>query len=369
MSILLRKLFGQLREEHIEGADTGGAPATDPLPAGETGETSGEPAAAQPEPAAGESAPADTDEPKTMLEAIEKGLKSPEQQKKAEGLPPKDEGKKPDGEPKLEDMTQMPEGLSVKAQQRFAGLVTALKETNTKYEQLQQEHEQVAAFQQNYTAMIRDIGATPEQLQGAAVYLKALNDGDMQTRRNLLINELRDVSLQMGQPIDDIFERADPLPQFPDLLEAVNSYHITREHALEVARLRAGEAQRQAQVQAQQQAEQQRADQVQAWVREKDQQMGAIKAESLRLARTDPLYPRVEALMMSRPEDLKAIIEKTPPSTWTQQFSVLYSQLRQAVASQAPAAGEPRPLSGGGGKPSGSAAAPKSMYEAMFGGR
>lgn len=303
-----------------------------------------------------------------MLEAIEKGLNK-DQQKVAQDNKPGEDVKKDEKKPEEE----MPAGLSSKAQDRFRELATSLREARTELEQLRAEREQLASYAtyaQNFDRMIKSIGATDDQLQAAAAYIRAFNSGDLQTRRNILLNELRDVSMQLGEPIESFIEGADPLSQFPDLKNAVDSFQLDRERALELARLRTIEQQRMQAVQSVQMAEQQRQHMVTQWVSEKDQAIAEIDKITKEMAKTDPYYPEIQTLLMSDEKGLANIVQNTPPSTWVSQVKMLISATRAAVARQrAAGGGEPRPLSGGSGKPQGSAKAPTSMYEAIFGGR
>lgn len=362
MSRLMQGLFARLENEYEEGADLGGAPAVETQQA--------EPAEPAPAPAAGgEAEPkVEGDEPKTMLDAINKELdKSKEPEQKGEQVPPKAEDKKPGGEQKPEDLTQMPEGLSAKAQQRFTSLVSALKEKDTELEQVRQQAEQGQHYREQFDNVVKNIGATPDQMQNAAVFLKAYNSRDYETVYNMLVANLKEVSLAMGRPLDSLMEQVDPLQDFPDLREAVAGFQIGREQALEIARLRKAEGDRQHQANLEQGAIHAHQSQVMQWVHEKDDALATIGKMTAELAKTDPLYPMIEAQIMKNTDGLQTIIRDTPPSTWIPQIRMIYSQVKQVLQAQPRNTnGGPRPLSGGGGKPNGAVAEPKTMFEAMF---
>ena len=309
------------------------------------------------------------DEPKTMLEAIDKGLAKvaehvPEKKVEGEQAPAKVEDKNPEANAKPDDITQMPEGLTPKAQERFKSLVTKIKEQDTAYDDLDKRYQSAHQYASEVSNAIKEVGATPDQLQGAMQYIHAFNSGDLQTRKTLLLRELQDVSMKLGEPVENFIGAADPLNQFPDLKQAVDAYQIGREQALEVARLRTNENQRLQAKQEQDNSQQGYQNAVQNWKREADEATGMIEKLTAEMSRSDPLYHRVEAVLM-KGGGLNEIVKNFPPSTWVSQVKMLISSVKQAMPANADL-GEPRPLSGGSGKPQGSGKAPASMFEAMF---
>jgi hypothetical protein len=303
-----------------------------------------------------------------MLDAIEKGL-AKEQAKEVAAGEKKTEGLPQEAKPEDKNQDGVPEGLSPKAQQRFKELVTMVKEKDAEIERVRGETQQAVSYAQEMSTMIRNIGATGEQMQAAAAYIQAYNSGDLNTRRNILVNELRDIQMRMGEPIDDMVTASDPLAQFPDLAEAVQGYQMNRQQALEIAKYRAQEQAQLAQQQQSYQAQTQRQQAVQGWVNEKNSAIAEITQMTKQMAATDPYYPAIEAQLMGPNGGLKDLVENFPPSTWVPQVKMLISNLKTAMAANGGGAGGPRPLSGGGGKPQGSAKPPSSMYDAMFGGR
>lgn len=366
---LMQKLFGRIYMDEMSsdggaggGGDSGGSSGSDqPL-------SSSTPSTTAPAPA---SEPSDG-EPKTMLEAISQSLES--KSGKEEGGPgeagPKAEAKdqKP-GEQQGkagEQGEQMPEGLSPRAQERFRELSSKVKEYATQNQELTLRVQQ---FEQNATPLINSVqqffdttGATPQQMNTVAAYLTAVNNGDLQTEANMLIDRLREIQLQTGQQIN-VGEHADPLSQFPDLAEAVAGYQITREHALEIARGRAMQAE------SRQQQEQQQARDAETgqWISTKAAAINSLREWEQGMASKDPDYAAIAPMVMGNKDALKWIVENTPPQTWHQHMTMLYNQAK-AVRSSMPrnVGGDPRPLSGGNGKPPNSGVAPKTMFEAMF---
>lgn len=374
MPMLLRKLLAPYMNEATDGTEGGAGGAMDTSSSegttGDSGASTEGAAGASVDNPVGES----SQEPKeTMLEAVSKALdksgeKKPEEKPAGEQAPA--DGKKTEAkaQPNGEEALQMPEGLSAKAQQRFQSLVTRVKEAESKIAETNQKYEQAHQYASSVSSMLRDAGASPQQLHEALGYIKALNGGDLNTRRNLLLAELRDVSMQLGEPVQNFIDGADPLTEFPDLKQAVDSYQITREHALELARGRAAENVRRSQHEEEMRRAEQRNSGVQAWIREKDEALGQIDKITRDLAASDPLFPLIQSQLMANEGGLKEIVEKFPPSTWVSQVNLLISTARTAIQKFKPAggAGGPRPLSGGGGKPSGSSAVPNTMYDAMF---
>jgi hypothetical protein len=373
---LLRRFLKLNALEGDTGGGGGGAPAADtgaaPAPAADVG--GGEPAAAPAAPAA----------PSSMLEAIEQHFGQPRDAlgrfvhadaaaaaaaqpqtppaADATGQPgAAQQGAQPQqaqqpatqqqpGQP--EDLTKMPEGLTPKAQERFQKLANTVKEREQEVQQLSQQVEYVRETFQRH-------GVQQEQFEQAVQVIGMLNSGDLRGALQVLDEQRRHIALALGEPLPGV----DALQGHPDLRQAVDGLQITEQHALELARMR---TQQQA-VQRQQQQVQQ-----QTQVQQREQQAvqqgtQAVDAFCREMAAKDVDYPAIEAKLLP---ELKSLLAGVPPQAWAQVIQTQYRLLKSVAASsrqQAPAAPAGTVL-----RPTGAAspaAAPKSMYEAMWGGR
>lgn len=373
---LMQKLFGRICMDEMSdgGAGSGGdtssseSSSADTSTSAETGGSSSEPAG---------------DGPNTMLEAISQSLEKkeeptanadPKAEQKDDGAPgkPKPTVKQADGQvkPGDEDLHKLPEGLSPRAQERFHKMSEKIKETTTHLASLGQaleatktELEDARAVRDSFRNFYTTTGTNPQQLNEVAAYLKASNSGDTQTEVNMLLSRLRDIQVQTGRPIEGLNEMADPLQQFPDLAQAVASYQMTREVAMELASARS----MQQNMQQSQQQQSQRQSEIGSWMEGKSQASRGLQSWEKQMAASDPDYAQIAPLVMGNVEAMKHIIENTPPATWQNQVAMLYNQTKAAVQKFRPAQGSaPRPLSGSGARPQGATPKASSMFEAMF---
>lgn len=366
-------LFGRIYMNEETGDGGGGGGGVDTSSSSDTSTSSSNEPATPVEPASTEPAEtkvtqkAETDEPKSMLEAIEKGLGKVDDPKKEDGKTAEvkpvgeDKGKPP--EQKEDDPLKMPEGLHVKAQERFQRMVTMVKEKDQQIEQLRTSGESATKAATALGNFIKETGATADQFSMMSQYLKAANSGDVETEYNILVGRLREIQMQTGRTFDNLGQQADPLQQFPDLAQAVAAYQITREHAMELARAR-GQQQQQQQV-TQQQHEQQA--EAQHWIQAKDATINTIRDWERQMAASDPDYQQVSAVMRQNKNALEWVVRNTPPDQWKHHMTMLYNQTKAARQAWAPQQTQaPRPLSGSGGKPQGTGKAPTTMFDAMF---
>lgn len=368
---LLRRLWFLPAMTFSVVEDGGGGDAGDVSPP--------EPAAPSAEaPAAAQAPAAEPSKPASMLDAISQHLDAQEATDPATGQPRDDKGRfapkagdtpavepakpaavaatpakpaepaKPAAEAP-EDMLQMPEGLQPKAQQRFQQLVAANKEATAKADQLEAQVSYVRdTFQQH--------GIKREQFEGATNYIGAINRGDLKTARDLLIGQLRELSLAMGEPMPGV----DALVDHADLRGEVDSGRITEAHALELAR------HRRATMLAQQNAEQQQAQQAQQQQEQQAVQKGLadIDAFCKQMAGVDLDFPHIEEQLLP---EIQNLISGLPPQRWKQAIETQYRLLKRVAGASRGAA------SAGAGtvlRPTGAAspaARPKTAYEAMWG--
>jgi hypothetical protein len=367
----MQKFFSRYMEpEDGEGGSLGGgsdsgstAPdtqTTDPSVATEGGSSD---SSSGSDSGASSSAPANG-EPASMLDAIEQGLKEIEGAGKPDAKPA---GEQKPGEQKVpgepEDPLKQPDGLHPKAAQRFQQLVGMVKERDQQLEQLKTSSQGAQVAASTMGRFIKETGATMDQFNGIGAYLKARNSGDVQTEANIVIGLLQDLQMRTGINLDELTPQLDPLSRFPDLSQAVSSYQITREHALELARAR----EQNGQITQQREIAQARQTEARQWIGAKDSSINTIKEWERQMAATDPDYNDVSAVMRENGAALDWVVKNTPPNQWQHHLTVLYNQTKAARKRFGPPVGQPnRPLANAGGKPQGAGKVAKNMFDAMF---
>lgn len=322
-------------------------------------------------------------EPTTMLDAISEGLtvkddgfhrddagrfakKEGEEGDRGDGKNLNNEGdpltssakptpadvKKPDGEQKPtdaaaakpEDEFAMPEGLSQKAQERFKSLVAKAQESRAVAEQANSDL-------QGVRQMITETGASPEEFVSALDYLRLIKNGDFEGALRVVDDQRRQISLAMGKALPG----ADPLTEFPDLRQAVESYQMTEQTAIEMARMRSAQ-QHIAQTQQQQATLQQRQSD---YANMRNQAVTTIDRMGATWAKTDPDFAAKEDIILKQ---LPTIAAQFPPNMWPQQVKILYETL-SAMPAPTQRTSNPPPL-----RPSGQSAGarqPANMLEAL----
>lgn len=353
--MIIRRLMKPLRycrPADGEGGDLGGMPAAAPAPV--------EVPAAVEAPAA---APAPVG-PQTMHEAMwhrdELGrFASPAEKAAAEAAQaaaqpaakPADAPKPPvDPNAPVDDLA-MPEGLGQKAQERFQRLAGTVKDLT---QQTQTLESQVSYVRETFQSH----GITQQQFEQAAGFIGAINRGDYQAAEQALLGQLQQLSLLTGKTYNNA---VDPLKDFPDLRQQVDSLHLTEAAGIEMARLRQANQQRQ---QADQQQAQQHQQHQQAQQAVQTAQT-AIDTWWKQTAATDLDAPAIEAQLLPH---IPALLQGVPPSAWVGVIQAQYKILKGAAGQfrQHNQAGSPAaPL-----RPTGSGASPQqrpqTMYEAMW---
>lgn len=248
-----------------------------------------------------------------------------------------------------EDLTQMPDGLTPKAQERFQKLAN----TNRELTQWRQETEpQVNYIRETFQSN----GVTKDQFDKAVQFIGAVNRGDIESAQRIIGEEFSALSILAGRPL----QSPDPLEQYPDLRQKVDGLQITEADALELARSRRVQA---IQTQRFEQANAQQANERQE-VQARQSGLNAVDEFCRRMQSSDLDYARIEAhLVPVIPE----LIQGVPPSRWAAVVEQQYKLIKnvagsQRQQSQQPAAQVLRPT--GSASP---AAVPKTAYEAMFG--
>lgn len=280
-----------------------------------------------------------TSEPSSLLEAIQEGL-NPEEEKPEEEPDPAIDPEPEQANPENED--EPPEGISKKAQERFRNLTHRLKEKDSELATVKSDLEGIRA-------VMKDTGANAEDFGKMFDYMKCLSKGDMESVGRILADQVRQYKMMTGKSID-----VDPLEQFPDLRQRVDGYQMDENTALEIARQRTIDQQRQ-RIDSENHSRQQSMNQA---VQMKNQALSRIDMLSSEWAKRDPDYRMKEDIILKQ---IPIIAQRFHPSQWPQQVEILYQTLSDMPV-QKPT-NTPSPL-----RPSGQQGAvkqPGSMLEAL----
>lgn len=291
-----------------------------------------------------EASTTETNEPSSMLEAIQDGLKGEESPKPEDTAEQTNETEsKPDQEPAPENDDEPPEGISKKAQERFRNLTHRLKEKDTELAAVRSDLDGIRSIMQETGGKAEDFGMMFD-------YMRALNKGDMEHVGKVLAEQVRQYKMMTGKSLESV----DPLQDFPDLRQRVDSYQMDEQSALELARQRSFARQHQQETAQQQQ----RHNQTQQFQQVKQQAMAEVDRMGAEWAKRDPDYKIKEELILKQ---IPVIAQRFHPSQWPQQVEILYQTL-SSMPMQRPAQA-PQPL-----RPSGQSAGakqPTSMLEAL----
>lgn len=173
--------------------------------------------------------------------------------------------------------------------------------------------------------LVVETGADAKQYTQALDYLAAANaagNGNMQAAEQVwgyLMSELEVYAKLLGRDLPGV---VDPLKDHADLQEEVDDGLITRARALELARVRAGEAQVKAKQAAQATAVQANTAQAEAIQRGKES-LNALGAE---LLAADPESYAAKAPYLVA--DLKRIAIQFPPEQWATQGAIAYAKIK-----------------------------------------
>lgn len=285
--------------------------------------------------------PSETNEPSSMLEAIQDGLKGDEEPKEPEEK--QEAESKPDQETATENEDEPPEGISKKAQERFRNLTHRLKEKDSELAAVRSDLDGIRSIMQETGGKAEDFGMMFD-------YMRALNKGDMDHVGKVLAEQVRQYKMMTGKALESV----DPLQDFPDLRQRVDSYQMDEQSALELARQRSFARQHQQETAQQQQ----RHNQTQQFQQVKQQAMAEVDRMGAEWAKRDPDYKIKEELILKQ---IPVIAQRFHPSQWPQQVEILYQTLSSMPMQRQSQA--PQPL-----RPSGQTAGakqPTSMLEAL----
>ena len=367
--LLMRRFV--LLNEFDSGGSTGGgdvspSPAVESTPAPAVESTAAAPAA-----------------PTSMLEAIDQAMPHLSGDAPGEGGQPRDEfgrfapkaaggapaadvadpakaaqqapADKPPAEEGADDLLKEPEGLAPKSSERFHRLANEVRDLRGQVEQRDQAISYVKETFQN-------TGITAEQVDQAASVIGALNRGDLETAERVLMEQLQQIAIARGRPIGQI----DPLAQFPDLRAAVDGLQVSEEHALQLARARVIEqgqqqrTQQQARQEQEQRAKQQQQEQAQQQV---NTALADIDTFTREMSAKDMDWPVIEAKLLPR---VQTLLNGVPPAQWLNIVKTQYELIKDVSAG---AVRQPTQQAGQVLRPTGQgspAAAPKTMFDAMF---
>lgn len=362
---LLRRLYRNA-EPGVDGTGLDAATAApapeaapSPAPASEGAEAVTTPAV---DPTAAPAPAVDPNAPKSLLDAISSAVDGdkPAVDPAAPAADAKKEGEAPVVDPakdaakdaKPEDLTVMPEGLGAKAQERFKALANVNKEVTQEVETLRAQTEYIGTT-------FKEHGITREQFELASGLIGAMNRGDWKTVITGMQDQMRQVALLSGQPIEGI----DALVGMPDLKEKVESLQLSPEDAAELAK---GRTHQQLQQRARQQAqqvqerEQQTLQQQQNHTRAVQQATLAVDKICSEYAANDLDFKRIEAALLPQ---VSKLFSRIPPEDWADTFKSQYELLKgMGAPARGNSAGTLR--AGGANNP---VAKPADMFQAMFG--
>lgn len=205
----------------------------------------------------------------------------------------------------------LPNALRAETKDRIRGLVTRVKEAETRIS------ESDGRFEQLFTA-IEQTGATPQQYSDALTWLKLVNSGDRKARETalqIMQAEVAELAMDLGIPVPGV----NMLEGHQDLINEIGAGKITLARAQEIAAARNSQARavRRSQNQNEQTREaQQRRAAVQQGIRDLDALGERLKA--------DPDFARRAAIVKAQ---LQPVFKTAHPSRWVEMFERAYRAL------------------------------------------
>ena len=187
--------------------------------------------------------------------------------------------------------------------------------------------------------VIQGTGSNPDQLSQTLECLRLVNSGnpaDLRVAAEMFEQWRAQIYQQLGVEAPGV----DLLAGHDDLKSAVDNMEITRERALELAKLRKAEAERMQKTQAQQQS-QQATQQFQQTVQTAAQQMEAYL--STRANEVDhQARMKVISDHFRNPANLQQFVNTYQPEQWTSTIKFMYDNIQVPKATAAPR--DPQPL-------------------------
>lgn len=350
MPIWKQRLFARLQAPADDGADLGGS--TDSAAEPERGDSDAPTDESEAlESDEREAAPSRLE---SMLDAMTEGAESQAEDGKPQALANANGAAQAD--PQQAEQQQQPDEdaeflaslKSERSRNRFQALKQQATEAEARYKDIE---EQVTSLQRSISDAGMDAGQFAQTIQFAKLS-NSQNPADLRVARDMLQQQMQAISLRLGEEIPAV----DPLAQFPDLKQAVDSFELSKDKAHELARLRHQQAQQQAAMQAQQQSSQQQA-MYQQTVQQASKSMDAYLQSR---ANEIDHKAKMEALHkhFADPAKMQDFVASFQPQQWEQALRLMYDSI--AVAPQPPARTQQplRARAGILGTPDASAASP-----------
>lgn len=346
MPIWKQRLFARLQAPADDGADLGGSDsgadttAQDGAEAADDG--AGDEDERQPAPSQLES----------MLDSMTDGSApadaSGQQDKPDDAAKPNGQEQPASNEKPDDDAEFLASLKSERSRTRFQELSRRATDAETRYQQMEQE---VNALRESITSAGMDGQQFAQTIQFAKL-ANSQNPADLRVARDMLQQQMQAISLRLGEEIPAV----DPLAQFPDLKQAVDSFELSKDKAHELARLRHQQAQQQAAMQAQQQSSQQQAmyqQTVQQASKSMDAYLQSRASEVDHAAKMKALHEH-----FADPARMQQFVATHEPHQWAQAVAWMYDSIK--VAPQPPARSQQplRARAGILGTPDASAASP-----------
>lgn len=257
-----------------------------------------------------------------------------------------------------------PEGLSDRANARWAALAERAKQAQVLEQQATEARQEVAAVRN----LVQSSGLDPDEFQGALEMgrlFKSRNPQELQAALQRLDGLRADLSARLGVEAPGI----DLLAEYPDLKAKVEGLTLSQEDALEIVRLRRQSAEAQRGEETVQQHQQFRTH-VQQAATEMDQllaQRAAAPGHDAKMAHVRSYF--------SDPQRLQSFVTTYQPHQWKAAVMMMYdSYVPPMAAAPAPAPAPPQPLRPGyvasgtrqmGGKPVTADAAVENAWGAL----
>lgn len=253
----------------------------------------------------------------------------------------------------------IPKDLKPETQQRIRTLIERAKGSE----------EKATKAEQDFNYMIDGVkatGTTPEQYGEVLSFMALFNSGDPKQQETAL-GLLEDMADRLATLLGKERQVLDPLAAHQDLKTALQGGQITKQFAIETARLRNQGAFRQ-QLNTQAQTDQQ---QREAQEREVQQVRGELDQLEVHLRATDPQYEQKKAAILPT---LRAVLPQLPPRQRKDAFMRVYNEARftpapKIVPKPAVPGNQPLRANKGGSAAGGSGkmneAGPKSALDAV----
>ncbi len=266
----------------------------------------------------------------------------PEAEPEPEDAQPAESEPEPEAEPEpLSDEEQDAEDAkklgfkNMKATTEFKAMRAELRELRPLKEQVEQFQKPAQQWGE-LTGYFEERAITPDQFGQAMTVVSAFNSTDLTMKRQaaeILEGELRALKAQIGEEGGGY----DPLaePENRDLAEAVDGADLSRERALEIAKLR--HESRHNQTVSQRAAESRQ--QQETTTTDRQNAVAELNAIGEEYSKLDKDYQRKTAILTPI---LKPIFADLPPRLWGAKFKEAYAGL--SIPADAPAKKHPAPL-------------------------